>query len=197
MFVQFLTKTGAATEPAFGRDIETGRYVATATVPPGGIGGIRPGLRGTTDIYFPIENDPFRAELGVVCDVRAVSGALHRFKGAFNTGDMPGLEGLFSQERFVWFSSTRPGLRANAAARNRGTLIAYFRARHRMHDRVLSFRFRFNGFDAARSLGHFELTGMRRADDFRAGEGFPFAGKGALDCAGRRARIAVLSIATR
>jgi hypothetical protein len=133
----------------------------------------------------------------VVCDVRAVSGALHWFKGAFNTGDMPGLEALFSRKRFVWFSSTRPGLRVYPGARNRATLIAYFRSRHRMHDRVLSFTFRFNAFDAARALGHFSLTGMRRADDYRGGEAFAFAGKGALDCSGRRARIAVLSISTR
>src|SRR5207249_1705573 len=153
--------------------------------PPGGIGGIRPGLRGTTDIYFPIENDPFRGKLGLVCDVRAVSGALHWFKGAFNTGDMPGHQALFSRTRFAWFSSTRPGLRSDPAARNRATLIAYFRARHRLHDRVLSFTFRFNGFEPGRSLGHFSLTGTRRADDFRGGEVFRFAGKGALDCAGQ------------
>ena len=33
----------------------TGQYRVVATVPPGGFGTIRIGLRGSTDIYFPIQ----------------------------------------------------------------------------------------------------------------------------------------------
>jgi hypothetical protein len=202
MFVRFLTKTGAPVPPAFGRELEVGRYAAEATVPPGGIGGIRMGLRGTNDygtadMPIPLENDPFLSKSGVHCDVGAVSAALHTFKGAFNTGDLPGLDALFAKKtRFVWFSSAGAGARTNAAAKNRATLVAYFRARHLRGDRVISFRLRFSSFESERVLGHFSLSGRRRAADFRGGKPFAFAGKGALDCAARRARIAALSIST-
>lgn len=41
-----------------------GAYAATVKVPEGGIGGIKIGLRGTTDVFFPLENDPFAAARG-------------------------------------------------------------------------------------------------------------------------------------
>jgi hypothetical protein len=194
MFVKFLTRTGRIAAPAFGTELDEGRYTAEATVPVGGIAGIRLGLRGSTDIYFPLENDPFLSKSGLRCDVGAVSAALHRFKGAFNTGDFPALDALFSRVRFVWFSSGGPGARRQAAARSRATLIPYFRARHRQRDRVISFRFRFNAFDSGRDLGHFSFSGRRRADDFRGGRPFAFSGKGALDCAGQRVTIAALAV---
>jgi hypothetical protein len=199
MFVQFLTRTGAAAAHAFGRELQVGRYAAYATVPPGGIGGIRMGLRGTNDygtadMIFPLENDPFLSKGGAHCDVTAVSAALHRFKGAFNTGDLPGLDALFSRDRFVSYSSGLPGLRTQTAARNRATLMAYFQGRHRQRDQVISFRLRFDGYDSRSTLGYFDLTGRRRADDFRSGRAFAFAGKGALDCAKRRVTIAALGV---
>jgi hypothetical protein len=194
MFVKFLTRTGTLAAPAFGKTLDEGRYAAEATVPVGGMGGIRVGLRGTTDIYFPLENDPFLSKSGLRCDAGAVSAALHRFKGAFNTGDLTALDTLFSRVRFVWYSSGGPGVRRQAAARSRATLIPYFRARHRQHDRVISFRLRFNAYDSGRGLGHFSLSGTRRADDFRGGRPFTFSGKGALDCAGQRVTIAALSV---
>jgi len=41
-----------------------GRYDATVTVPEGGIGGVDIGLRGSTDVVFPLLNDPFVAGSG-------------------------------------------------------------------------------------------------------------------------------------
>jgi hypothetical protein len=38
-----------------------GRYDAQVVVPEGGIGGVQIGLRGSTDVLFPLENDPFAA----------------------------------------------------------------------------------------------------------------------------------------
>ena len=35
-----------------------GRYRVVATVPAGGLGTMRIGLRGSSDVYFPITNDP-------------------------------------------------------------------------------------------------------------------------------------------
>lgn len=51
-----------------GKEIARGRYVAEATVPEGGIGGISIGLEGVrhiggrtedADVLFPLDNDPF------------------------------------------------------------------------------------------------------------------------------------------
>ena len=38
-----------------------GRYDAEVAVPPGGIGAVEIGLRGTTDVLFPLRNDPLVA----------------------------------------------------------------------------------------------------------------------------------------
>jgi hypothetical protein len=38
-----------------------GRYDAHVVVPEGGIGAVQIGLRGTSDVLFPLENDPFAA----------------------------------------------------------------------------------------------------------------------------------------
>jgi hypothetical protein len=43
-----------------------GEYAATVNVPEGGIGGIKIGLRGTTDVFFPLENDPLAAARGPI-----------------------------------------------------------------------------------------------------------------------------------
>lgn len=65
--------SGAAPTKARGRGL-AGHYIARATVPEGGIGGIRFGLEGTTyvggrpddgragnaDRYFPLVNDPLK-----------------------------------------------------------------------------------------------------------------------------------------
>jgi hypothetical protein len=41
-----------------------GRYDATVTVPDGGIGSVEIGLRGTTDVVFPLIGDPLVAGTG-------------------------------------------------------------------------------------------------------------------------------------
>jgi hypothetical protein len=48
------------------RDHPGGDYAATVKVPEGGIGGIKIGLRGTTDVFFPLENDPLAAAAGPI-----------------------------------------------------------------------------------------------------------------------------------
>jgi hypothetical protein len=97
---------------------------------------------------------------------------------AYNKGDVARLDRrVFAREpRFEWYSDER---RSNAAAQDRATLRAYFRARHAAGDRLTLVRFRFNGYDRGRRLGHFEMT-LRRAS------GPAFAGKGAVSCAARR-----------
>lgn len=194
MFVRLLSATGARSTTAFASATAhpDGRYAADAVVPAGGVGGVRIGLRGTTDVLFPVDNDPFTSAGGARCDVAAVRAKLAAFVRAYNLGDARRLDRLFSHERYVWYSSGRPGIRRGRDARNRDTLLRYFRERHRRGDRLALVAWRFNGY--ASELGHFELAARRRADDFRGGRWFAIAGKGALDCSRPPVTIAALSV---
>lgn len=196
MFVRLLSRTGApaTTGAASGGAHPDGRYVADVPVPAGGIGGIRAGLSGSTDVLFPVVNDPFLSRGGARCDANALRTALTGFVRAFNAGDTRRLDGLFSRANFVWYSSGAPGARWLRGDSKRDSLVPYFRGRHRRHDRLRLLTHRFNGYEAARQLGHFELTAERRADDFRNGEVFQLTGKGALDCARPRVTFAVLTL---
>ena len=196
VFVQLLSRTSApATLASASPTAHTdGRYVASFEVPAGGIGGIRAGVRGTTDVFFPLANDPFTSPGGVRCDVAAVRATLVAFVSAYNSGDLERLDALFSRQRFVWYSSGEPGMRLRGEAANRKSLMAYFQRRHGRGDRLSPLTVRFNGYDAKRKLGHFELKGERRAEDFRGGVWFALRGKGALDCSKPPVKIAALSI---
>jgi hypothetical protein len=201
MFVRLLSATGGrATTALVGGQ---GRFEATVDVPPGGIGGIRAGLRGQgcdssgcrdVDDIFPIANNPFRSAGGALCDVAALRATLSAFVRAYDAGDLGRLDALFSRDAFVWYSSGGPGLRHGAAAADRETLLAYFRRRHARGDRLRALTFRFHGYEPARDLGHFELSLERRADDFRGGAWRSVSGKGALDCSSPPVTIAVLSL---
>jgi len=197
MFVQLLSRTGApatlaSASPTARAD---GRYLARIKVPLGGIGGIRTGLRGTTDIFFPLANDPFSSPGGIRCDVAAVNATLAAFVSAYNGGDLGRLDALFAWQRFAWYSSGEPGRRLQGEAANRKTLIAYFEGRHDRGDRLRALTVRFNRYEGKRRLGHFEFRGERRADDFRGGVWFPVRGKGAVDCSRPPAELVTLSIA--
>jgi hypothetical protein len=193
MFVRLLGRAGgpSATGLADGAD---GPYAATVDVPADGIGGVRAGLRGTTDVLFPLANNPFRSPGGALCDVAALRASLAAFVRAYNAGDLRRLDALFSRDRFVWYSSGGPGVRRLADAENRATLVPYFRRRHERGDRLGRLTFRFNALDRGRDLGHFALSVERRADDFRGGTWLPVSGKGALDCSKPPVTIAVLSL---
>ncbi|HXR10782.1 MAG TPA: hypothetical protein VN770_00680 [Gaiellaceae bacterium] len=58
VFVKIICPTKDASTIAFASRAAhvDGRYRVVATVPSGGLGTIRIGLRGSTDIYFPIKN---------------------------------------------------------------------------------------------------------------------------------------------
>jgi hypothetical protein len=75
--------------------------------------------------------------------------------------------------------------------------MPYFRLRHRQGDRLILRMYRFNGYERQRNLGHFELGGQRRADDFEGGRWFSFVGKGALDCSKPPVTVAVMSLGGR
>jgi hypothetical protein len=202
LYVRLLGRTGASTTAA--ATGTEGGFAADVRVPSGGIGGIRIGLPGQAcgpsgcrraDMLFPVVNDPFRSAAGVRCDVAAVSGALRSFATAFTRGDRKRLDALFAPaESFAWYSSGPPGARFTPVAQQRDTLLPYFAARHRMHDRLSLDWYRFNGFERARTLGHFELRGTRRADDSPGGVARQISGKGAIDCSRVPVRFVVLSL---
>jgi uncharacterized protein (DUF2141 family) len=58
VFVKLVCPEKTDSSIAFAANVHDGRYRAVAVVPPGGLGTIRIGLRGSTDIYFPITNNP-------------------------------------------------------------------------------------------------------------------------------------------
>jgi hypothetical protein len=203
MFVRLLSRTGARATESVATSIAPNRNVATIAVPAGGIGGIRVGMAGTAcdakgcrpaPGTFPLENSPFVAPGGAVCDVAALAGSLRAFVRAYNSGDLAALDRLFSKARFGWYSSAGTGIRRLGRAEARQTLMSYFRRRHELGDMFSGVTFRFNGYEPQRELGHFELRARRRAAGYRGGRWFEVRGKGALDCSKPRVTIAVMSI---
>ena len=77
-------------------------------------------------------------------------------------------------------SSNAPGLRRADAAKDRTTLLAYFRGRHAKHDRIRLASFAFNG--TSYGLGNFVVRLTRSASDYRRGARFSLIGKGAVAC---------------
>lgn len=55
VFVKVICPTKDASSFVFATQVGEGRYRAVATVPPGGLGVVRIGRRGSTDVYFPID----------------------------------------------------------------------------------------------------------------------------------------------
>lgn len=104
------------------------------------------------------------------------------------------LDQFFSRERFAWYFATGPSRDLRGTKQNRATLLPYLRERHRHRDRLALGSYGFNGYDRARDLGHFQLTGRRRADDIHDGRWFAMVGKGALDCSKSPATIALLLV---
>ena len=192
MFVRLFSAHGARSTTGL-TDTVAGRNVADVRVPAGGIGAIRVGLRGTTDVEFLLTNDPFVTPGGAHCDVGTFWSTMRAFLRAYNRGDARRLDGLFSRRRFAWYSAGKPGARVDPDARRRGTLVAYFLRRHRADDRLALREFRF-GYDRARILGHFSVKLRRRANDARGGRWFLLEGKGALDCSRPRVTIAAMSL---
>jgi hypothetical protein len=95
------------------------------------------------------------------------------FVAAFNRGDLRRLDRLFAREpEFGWYSTQEPGERFDYAAKNRSTLIPYFRERHAMGERLKmqSFQNRGSGF---------QYGLIRSADDL---EPTRYDGKGQAHC---------------
>jgi hypothetical protein len=135
---------------------------------------------------------PPTAPAGASCTEHGSRELVGRFISAFNRGDVRQLDAVFARGMWWrWYSvGTAPGKRIQGTAYNRTTLIKYFRARHRHHERLRLLAFQYNG----RSNGYvsFQYELLRSADDMRAPLPRTYVGKGAISCwAGR---IAVWSM---
>jgi hypothetical protein len=77
VFVRLLSASGGRPTIGFATPDAhpQGRYDAQVAVPKGGIGGVQIGLRGSSDVLFPLENDPFAGAVrGVAVGQEATSG---------------------------------------------------------------------------------------------------------------------------
>jgi hypothetical protein len=115
------------------------------------------------------------------CTPDKTRALISSFATAFNRGDARTLNRVWdSKDWFKWYSvSNAPGLRTNAAAMNRATLVPYFVARHKAHERWVLTSVTIKSY----SLGYrnfvYKLT--RSADDL-PGSPVAYEGKGASSC---------------
>jgi len=127
------------------------------------------------------------------CGPKAIRATLVSFTAALDDGDLDALDELFAEKPdFQWYSTDAPGQRLFASgAKDRRSLIPYFEARHRKHDRFTLRAFQFNGNSG--NYGNFQMWMRRRADGFRGGDWFKVLGKGAAVCDGNDVRFIVLT----
>jgi hypothetical protein len=125
------------------------------------------------------------------CTTTDVRQVVEHFIDAFNRGNLAQLDQLVSDQLFSWYSTDAPGERFNAEARDRGTLLAYFVARHQQHERLVM-----NSLDVGFTndrAGGFVFSLTRSADD-----GLPptrYGGKGEVECAIKPISLSVWSMA--
>ena len=131
------------------------------------------------------------------CSKLEAKDGFRQFIRAYNSGDFEKLDRLFTNEsQFLAYTIGPPGLRAGA--RQRDTLVGYFKARHRKHDR-LHFRsfspHTGHGFPFFERSTHFSLQVARRANDFIGGRWFRVTGgKGAMICEEGEPKFFLLNI---
>lgn len=125
------------------------------------------------------------------CNAGEIRATLVSFSTAFNRGNLQALDSLFAKEPdFQWYSTDG---RIGRAAKRRGTLIPYFRARHASGERLGLKRFRFTGNSPR--FGNFEMT-MRRSIPAQYNGWTPVPGKGAAICREGVVRLIVMSFGT-
>jgi ketosteroid isomerase-like protein len=125
------------------------------------------------------------------CTADIVHAIVPQFIDAFNRGDLTAVDQLFSDTVFSWYSTDAPGPRFGAAAKDRSTLIPYFAARHRAHERLELTSL--NITDAGGTNADFTFVLTRSADDLAATR---YSGKGGIQCRVMPASIFVWSMAT-
>ena len=128
------------------------------------------------------------------CDATGARSRLAATMVAFNNGRFVDLDAAFAPSpEFGWYSVAAPKGRSGAGSRNRSTLLAYFRARHRQHEKlgIVTFRHVSTQQRDGALVANFNGDLSRRADDLRAGRRHY---KGALRCSEDAQQLIVISI---
>ena len=120
------------------------------------------------------------------CTGDLVHQLVAQFIDAFNRGDLTQLDRLVADSNFAWYATDAPGERFNAAARDRGTLMSYFAARHRSHEHLDLISL--NVTYAVPGDAGFWFVLTRSADDLPPTR---YNGKGGIQCSIMPASIAV------
>jgi hypothetical protein len=133
---------------------------------------------------------PFGAT--IVCTATATKTLVRTFVRDYDAGRVAAVGPLWAPEpAFQWFSTRAPGARLGASAYDRATLLAYFRARARVHENLRLTELR-AGYDPTRNIVNFAGKLVRSADDLALGPPQDF--KGASDCRDGRSQLIVWSM---
>lgn len=119
---------------------------------------------------------------GESCNEWGTRELVVEFIGAFNRGDFTQLDRLFARGMWWrWYAvGTAPGKRTQGPAYNRTTLLKYFRARHKKHERLQLRSFQYTG--RSEGFAHFQYQVLRSADDIAGRSPRVYTGKGAMSC---------------
>jgi hypothetical protein len=127
---------------------------------------------------------PGAARLTYNCTQEQVDQLVVSFIAAWNAGRAVAVDRLFAPEpAFQWLSMRGPGDRLGKKAKDRSTIRAFVRQRHRHHDRITLLH----------EQGNFQLLVRRWADDYHARN--EIRGKGEANCpAGKAPKLTVWSL---
>jgi hypothetical protein len=134
-------------------------------------------------------SSPARSSESEACTADATKALVRSFVSGYAAGRVRAIDRMVAPApRFRWFSAGKPQARLGAPSHVRSTLVRYFRARVREHERIRIVQLG-AGYDPRRRIVNFGGELIRSADDIRPPRG-PTAFKGAVDCvAGRPAFI--------
>ena len=128
----------------------------------------------------------------IVCTADATRALVRAFVRDYDDGRVVAIGPVWGPEPyFQWFSTRAPGARLGARAYDRATLLAYFRARARVHENLRLTELR-AGYDPMRNIVNFAGKLVRSADDLRPRPPQDF--KGAADCRAGRPRLIAWSM---
>jgi hypothetical protein len=114
------------------------------------------------------------------CTAGTTKALVRSFVASYNAGRVAAIDRLWAPEPyFQWYSTIGPGTRLGSRAYDRATLAAYFRARVRVHEKIVLTELG-AGYDARRNLVNFAGKLVRSADDLQATG--PKSFKGAAAC---------------
>jgi hypothetical protein len=118
------------------------------------------------------------------CTADSTKALVRSFVAGYSAGRVATVDRLWAPEPyFQWYSTIGPGRRLGSKAYDRATLAGYFRARVRVHEKLVLIELG-AGYDAKRNLVNFAGKLVRSADDLPATSPKDFKGAAACRPAG-------------